>query len=244
LSLATRRQRENIFKQILKTAADEPVTRITKTAIIAGRDRRAQTPSQARHFLQAMRGLFCWALDADHVKVDPTHGVEDPPRPKSGGFPIWTEDDVAAYERRWPVGTRQRVWLDVLLYTGLRRGDAVRLGRQHVKDGIATTAAPGPSMAGCRSNSRPEQWRLTVSVTRRNTARRSRSPERDLGPRLWRMRAAQRSDHRPSRNVSGTAVRDREPLICRLFPKSWKGFSENRRMNAYSVAPRARRCSQ
>jgi integrase len=26
----------------------------------------------------------------------------------------------------------------VLLYTGLRRGDAVRLGRQHVKDGIAT----------------------------------------------------------------------------------------------------------
>jgi integrase len=28
------------------------------------------------------------------------------------------------------------VWLDVLLYTGLRRGDAVRFGRQHVRDGI------------------------------------------------------------------------------------------------------------
>ena len=45
---------------------------------------------------------------------------------------------MAAYEKRWPVGTRQRVWLDVLLYTGLRRGDAVRLGRQHVRDGVAT----------------------------------------------------------------------------------------------------------
>jgi len=32
---------------------------------------------------------------------------------------------------------KERVWLDVLLYTGLRRGDAVRLGRQHIKDGIA-----------------------------------------------------------------------------------------------------------
>jgi integrase len=32
----------------------------------------------------------------------------------------------------------KRVWLDVLLYTGLRRGDAVRLGRQHVRDGVAT----------------------------------------------------------------------------------------------------------
>jgi integrase len=30
------------------------------------------------------------------------------------------------------------VWLDVLLYTGLRRGDAVRLGRPHVRDGIAS----------------------------------------------------------------------------------------------------------
>jgi integrase len=28
--------------------------------------------------------------------------------------------------------------LDVLLYTGLRRGDAVRLGRQHVRDEVAT----------------------------------------------------------------------------------------------------------
>ena len=42
------------------------------------------------------------------------------------------------YQQRWPIGTRQRVWLDVLLYTGLRRGDAVVLGRQHVRDGVAT----------------------------------------------------------------------------------------------------------
>jgi hypothetical protein len=54
---------------------------------------------------------------------------------------MWTEVEMAAYERRWPVGTRQRVWLDVLAYTGLRRGDAVRLGRQHVRDGIATLKA-------------------------------------------------------------------------------------------------------
>ena len=30
------------------------------------------------------------------------------------------------------------VRFDVLLYTGLRRGDAVRLGRPHVKNGVAT----------------------------------------------------------------------------------------------------------
>ena len=62
----------------------------------------------------------------------------EPATTKGDGFIPWTEEHVAAYERRWPIGTRQRVWLDVLIYTGLRRGDAVRLGRQHVRNGIGT----------------------------------------------------------------------------------------------------------
>src|SRR5262245_44959686 len=139
LSLATRRQRENILVAVLKQAGHESATTIKRAHIVAGRDRRAATPFQARHFLDAMRGLFRWALDAGHVKADPTVGVKNPAREKDNeGFPAWTEDDVAAYERSWPVGSRERVWLDVLLYTGLRRGDAVKLGRQHVRDGVAT----------------------------------------------------------------------------------------------------------
>jgi integrase len=140
LSPATRRQRENIFKQTIATAGTAPATQITKATITAGRERRSTTPAQARHFLDAMRGVFRWAHEAGHVRVDPTAGVKDPkPGPgKKKGFPIWMDADVERYALRWPVGTRQRVWLDVLLYTGLRRGDAVRLGRQHVKAGVGT----------------------------------------------------------------------------------------------------------
>lgn len=138
LSAATRRQRENIFAGVLETAGQVPFARVTRATIEAGRERRAATPNQARHFLDTMRGLFRWAHRAGLVKTDPTAGVNNPPQRKTDGFRAWTEDDVAAYERRWPLGTRQRVWLDVLLYTGLRRGDAVRLGRQHVRDGVAT----------------------------------------------------------------------------------------------------------
>jgi integrase len=137
LSPATRRQRENIFLQIIKTAGGQPYDAITHSVIAAGVDRRAETPSQARNFLDAMRGLFRWAAKAGHVDVDPTVETKNPPRPKGSGFPMWTEEQMGAYEGRWPVGTRQRVWLDVLAYTGLRRGDAVRLGRQHVRDGVA-----------------------------------------------------------------------------------------------------------
>ena len=138
LSLTTRRKRDNIFLHVIETAGTKPFAHITPATIMAGRERRAATPVQARHFLDAMRGVFRWAAKAKMVKADPTLEIENPPHKQGDGFPPWTEEHVAAYQARWPIGTRQRVWLDVLLYTGLRRGDAVRFGRQHVKDGIGT----------------------------------------------------------------------------------------------------------
>jgi integrase len=137
-SAATRRQRENIFKHVIETAGGHLIAKITTAAILAGRERRSKTPHQARHFLDAMRGLFRWALEAQHVKIDPTAGVKNPVRKKGPGFRMWTEEEMAAYELRWPIGTRQRVWLDVLAYTGLRRGDVVRVGRPHVRGRVAT----------------------------------------------------------------------------------------------------------
>jgi integrase len=138
LSPATRRQRENIFKHVLETAGAKPYAVISREHIAAGRDRRAATPAQARNFLDAMRGLFRWAAEAGFRKDDPTLAVKNPKKKKGPGFPIWTEEDAGAYERRWPIGTRQRVWFDVLCYTGGRRGDAVKIGKQHVRDGVAS----------------------------------------------------------------------------------------------------------
>ena len=138
LSNATRRQRDNIFKHVIAKSGQEPAASIDQADIQGGIDARRETPSQARNFLDAMRGLYRWAVKAGLVPVDPTANVDRPKKRASGGFPVWTEDDVTAYERRWPLGTKERVWFAVLLYTGLRRGDAVRLGRQHVSDAVAT----------------------------------------------------------------------------------------------------------
>lgn len=137
LSASTRKGRERIFIQVTEAAGSLPFEALTRAEIIAGREKRAATPAQARMFLDAMRGLFRWALDAGMIEADPTSGVSNPARPKNGGFPVWTEDEISLYQAHWPIGTRQRVWFDVLLYTGLRKGDAVRLGRQHVRDGVA-----------------------------------------------------------------------------------------------------------
>jgi integrase len=82
-----------------------------------------------------MRGLFAWAVSAEHIPTDPTVG-KAVTRVTGKGFEAWDDDDIANFRRRWPLGTRERVALDVLFYTGLRRGDAAIFGRQHVKDGV------------------------------------------------------------------------------------------------------------
>jgi integrase len=143
------------MKHVLAENGDTPFTKITRKVIVAGRDRRSKRPASARHFLDTMKGLFAWALDAEHVTVDPAIGI-GAPKPKEGtGFKIWTEDEVARYEARWPIGTKERVWFDVLLYTGLRRGDAVRIGRQHL--------AMGPD--GVEATLKTEKSGHTVEVT-------------------------------------------------------------------------------
>ena len=98
------------------------------------------TPFAANNFLKTMRALFRWAKEDGLVKENPAAEVKPLSR-KTPGFAPWTEEDVARYRTRWPLGTRQRVALEVFFNTGLRRGDAVRLGRQHVKDGVASLKA-------------------------------------------------------------------------------------------------------
>jgi integrase len=137
LKAPTRKQRENIMLHVLKAAGDKPVSAINRASIIAAVERRSATPFQAKNYLTTMRGLFGWAASKNVVRFDPTAGVKVF-KPKTKGFPIWTEEDVDRYEARWPLGTRERVMLDVFIYTGLRRGDAAMLGKQHVRNGVIT----------------------------------------------------------------------------------------------------------
>jgi hypothetical protein len=51
LSLATRRQRENIFKQIIATAGQKQYAKIDSAIIEAGRDRRKEIPRYAARFV-------------------------------------------------------------------------------------------------------------------------------------------------------------------------------------------------
>src|SRR5260221_659729 len=96
---------------------------------------KAATPGAAMNFLVALRALMRHALTVGLRGDDPTVGVRSP-KYRSGGFYPWTEDDIAAFERKHPIGSRARLALALLLYTAQRRADVVQMGRQHVRNGL------------------------------------------------------------------------------------------------------------
>jgi integrase len=56
--------------------------------------------------------------------------------PKSDGYHMWTEDEIGAFEGKHPIGSKARLALALGLYTAQRRGDVVKIGRQHIRDGV------------------------------------------------------------------------------------------------------------
>jgi integrase len=136
LSKSTQARRLPQLKQILKTSGLYPLSSVDRQGLIAGRDKR-NAPSQARTFVMTMRSLFKWAVDNTLVTDNPTIGITIT-MPETDGHIPWTEEDFRRYEALYPRGTAERVMLDVYAYTGLRRGDAARVGKQHVKDGVIT----------------------------------------------------------------------------------------------------------
>lgn len=137
---STKRQRDNILQHVLEKSGRGPYSDITRKDIMAGKEKRKNTPFAANNFLKTMRALFTWAVDCELMDNNPASSVKMFPK-ETPGFTPWTYEDVEMFRMFWPVGTRERLAMELILSTGLRRGDAVRLGRQHVKDGMATITA-------------------------------------------------------------------------------------------------------
>jgi integrase len=103
-------------------------------------DAKAATPGAAGDLLKALRSFLRFCVLAGLREDDPTAGIKLPRR-RTQGFYSWTEADISQYREHFPVGGLPRLSLELLLNTGLRRSDVVRIGRQHVRNGVLYVTA-------------------------------------------------------------------------------------------------------
>lgn len=92
-------------------------------------------PGAAENLHEQLKRLFAYAIRLGWTARNAAEEAELPVKPDRTGFYSWTEEDIAAFQQRHPVGTKPRLALELMLWTGLRRSDAVRVGPQHIKGG-------------------------------------------------------------------------------------------------------------
>jgi integrase len=129
----TRKTRRRIIERFRVKHGDKRVALLRREHIEKMLAQIAK-PTTKRHWLKAIRGLLRFAVPT-MLKVDPTERVAAIKLPKSKGHHTWTDEEIAQYRTYWRVGIQQRLVMEFALETASRRGEVVRLGPQHVKNG-------------------------------------------------------------------------------------------------------------
>jgi integrase len=129
----TRKTRRRIIEKFRVKHGDKRVAPLRQEHIIKMLA-EIEKPSAKRHWLKAIRGLMQAAIPSMR-KDDPTTGIAGIKLPKSRGHHTWTDAEIEQYRAYWPLGTQQRLVFEFALETVSRRGEVVRLGPQHVKNG-------------------------------------------------------------------------------------------------------------
>jgi len=82
--------------------------------------------SAANNVLRLLKIVLNFAVEDEIIEANPAARIKEL---AGGEYRSWTDDECAAFEKRWPSGTMQRRAYAIALYTGQRRADQVAMTR-------------------------------------------------------------------------------------------------------------------
>ncbi len=134
LADATRQTYRGILERFRADYGELPVARLEEQHIAAILDKRADTPAAANNLRRMLKAIMKLAKQRKIIKVNPMTEVE-PIRYKVKGFKDWSDAEIKLFTDCYPIGTRERLALELMLCAAPRRSDVVRLGPRHVLGG-------------------------------------------------------------------------------------------------------------
>jgi integrase len=133
LDSRTQQVRRLILDGLCKRGAGPlPYNKLTPLSILKWRDAKADRPEAANALIKALRQLYTFAIEYRYAARNPAKDVKYL-KGNPDGFHSWTEEEIRRFEVCHHVGSKARLALALLLYTGQRRSDIVLFGRQHVR---------------------------------------------------------------------------------------------------------------
>jgi integrase len=136
-SAATRATYRGIIEGFRRDHGDKRLAHLRREDIEHLLAKKIATPAAANNWLRMVRTLMQFAITKKMLADDPTRGVKTI-KYASEGFHTWSEEDIATYERHYPVGSKERLAMALMLCTGCRRSDVVLLGSSNIKNGFLT----------------------------------------------------------------------------------------------------------
>jgi integrase len=134
LAQSTQQTRRAIIERFREEHGDKRIALMHRAAMQAILNNK--TPGSARNWKKAMRGFLDHCLSLNMIKVDPLAGVTMAKMKKTKGHHPWEAEECAQFEAHHAIGTRARLAYELLLQVGQSRCDVVRMGRQHVRNGV------------------------------------------------------------------------------------------------------------
>jgi integrase len=134
LAETTKAVYRGVLDRLVEKHGDGPVAGLQAKYINNLIDEMADTPSAASNFRKRLKAVMDYAVSVG-MRADNPVITAKKVKLKTTGHRTWTEEDITKFRKRWKVGTPLRLAFELLLHTGLRRSDAVRLGWSHAASG-------------------------------------------------------------------------------------------------------------
>jgi integrase len=137
LKASTQRVRRNILERFRVEHGHRVLKDLQTTHVRAIIGRKASTPEAANNLLKILRVILNFAAGEGMIASNPALAVKRYKKRGEGIHP-WAESEVLQFQSHHSIGSKARLALELMLSTGQRRIDIVRMGRQHIKgDSIA-----------------------------------------------------------------------------------------------------------
>lgn len=90
-----------------------------------------ERPGAANNLIKALSQVYRYANEYDLHNENPARKIEKLKSKNPDGFHAWTEKEIEIFEAAHLVGSNAHLAFALLLNTGQRRSDVVKLGKQH-----------------------------------------------------------------------------------------------------------------
>ena len=126
---ATKKDKASVLDRFNETAGDLPYKKYRHEDMVRSQQKRAATPGAADKLVKVLRALFNWAMAQNPplASFNPASKVETINKAK-GGFRTWEVEEIDHYRERWPIGSKARLALELMVAVGARRSDACSIG--------------------------------------------------------------------------------------------------------------------